>query len=104
MTKRQVVIVDGSVALTPADKAALTRLLKTKKVPAAYAIVGPLEFMLSAKHYFLVKKQPARFVDAGRSKKVAQLAEALICFNTKSSTYAWAKKNDIPCYVRKEVA
>ena len=97
----QVVIVDGAETLTPADKGAMTRLLKTSTVKKAFAVVGPEEFTASMMAYLEAKKQMAKIVDAGNSKKVAQIAEALITFTPDSSTYAWAKKHGLQCFVRK---
>jgi hypothetical protein len=100
-SQMQVVIIEAWKALTPADKGALTRLLKTSTVPKAFAVVGSEDGMASLLTYLDSKGQVSKAVMAGNSKKVAQLAEALITFDATSTCYAWAKKRSLPCYVRK---
>lgn len=100
-TQRQVVVIEASKTLTAADKGALTRLLKTSTVTKAFAVVGSDEGAESLMAYLTAKKLMAKVVVAGNSKKVADLAEALITFDVDGITYGWAKKRGLPVYARK---
>ncbi len=100
-TQRQVVLIEANEVLTAKDKGALTRLLKTSTVAKAFAVVGAGAAAMSVMAYMDAKGLMAKVVDAGNSKKVADLAEALITFDVHGVTYEWAKKNGLPCYVRK---
>ena len=102
MSQRQVVVIEAQKTLTPADKGALTRLLKKAVVPKAFAVVGSEEGMASLLTYLALNNHLSKPVMAGNTKKVAQLAEALITFDTNGVCYAWAKKRGLQCFVRKQ--